>query len=121
MAFGIFQGITPLAFSILVATGPNVLALAFVVAVETLSLGMGASALTAFMLRLCNRKFSATQYALLTSFMGIPRTIIPASAGFIVDRLGWVHFYVLCVCLAIPGLLMVALRARKWEEGLPPA
>lgn len=121
MAFGVFQAVTPLAFSILVTTGPNVLALAFVVAVETLSLGMGASALTAFMLRLCNRKFSATQYALLTSFMGVPRTIIPASAGFIVDRLGWVHFYTLCVFLAIPGLLMIAFRARRWEEGLPPA
>jgi PAT family beta-lactamase induction signal transducer AmpG len=121
MAFGVFQGVTPLAFSILVATGPNVLALAFVVAVETLSLGMGASALTAFMLRLCNRKFSATQYALLTSFMGIPRTIIPASAGFIVDALGWVHFYILCVALAIPGLLLIYFRAAQWEEGLPPA
>jgi PAT family beta-lactamase induction signal transducer AmpG len=121
VAFGVFQGVTPLAFSILVATGPNVLALAFVVAVETLSLGMGQSALAAFMLRLCNRKFSATQYALLTSFMGIPRTIIPASAGFIVASLGWVHFYVLCVCLAIPGLLLVYFRAGTWEEGLPPA
>ncbi len=121
MAFGVFQGITPLAFSILVATGPSVLALAFVVAVETLSLGMGASALTAFMLRLCNRKFSATQYALLTSFMGIPRTIIPASAGFIVGSLGWVHFYILCVALAVPGLLLIHFRAAKWEEGLPPA
>jgi PAT family beta-lactamase induction signal transducer AmpG len=121
MAFGIFQGVTPLAFSLLVASGPNVLALAFVVAFETFSLGMGASALTAFMLRLCNRKFSATQYALLTSFMGIPRTIIPAGAGFIVDGIGWVRFYVLCVLLAIPGLLMIRFRAAKWEEGLPPA
>ena len=121
LAFGVFQGVTPLAFAILVATGPNVLALAFVVAVETLSLGMGASALTAFMLRLCNRKFSATQYALLTSFMGIPRTIIPASAGYFVDGLGWVHFYTLCVVLAIPGLMMIYFRATRWEEGLPPA
>jgi PAT family beta-lactamase induction signal transducer AmpG len=121
MAFGVFQGVTPLSFALLVYTGPNVLALAFVVAVETLSLGMGAAALTAFMLRLCNRKFSATQYALLTSFMGIPRTIIPTSAGFIVDSLGWVHFYILCVLLAIPGLLLIYFRATKWEEGLPPA
>jgi MFS transporter, PAT family, beta-lactamase induction signal transducer AmpG len=121
MAFGLFQGVTPLAFAILVFTGPNVLALAFVVAVETLSLGMGASALTAFMLRLCNRKFSATQYALLTSFMGVPRTIIPASAGYIVDSLGWVLFYTLCVLLAIPGLLLIFFRAPKWEQGLPPA
>jgi len=121
IAFGVFQGVTPLAFAILVFTGPNVLALAFVVAVETLSLGMGASALTAFMLRLCNRKFSATQYALLTSFMGIPRGIIPASAGFIVGSLGWVHFYTLCVVLAVPGLLLIYFRAAKWEEGLPPA
>jgi PAT family beta-lactamase induction signal transducer AmpG len=121
ITFGVFQGITPLAFSILVTTGPNVLALAFVVATETVSLGMGASALTAFMLRLCNRQFSATQYALLTSFMGIPRAIIPASAGFIVDYLGWVHFYSLCVGLAIPGLLLVYFRAPRWEEGLPPS
>ena len=121
LAFGVFQGVTPLAFAILVVTGPNVMALAFVVAVETLSLGMGASALTAFMLRLCNRKFSATQYALLTSFMGIPRTIIPSSAGFIVDAIGWVQFYVLCVALAVPGLLLIYFRAARWEEGLPPA
>ncbi len=121
MAFGVFQGVTPLAFALLVGTGPNVLALAFVVAVETFSLGMGAIALTAFMLRLCNRKFSATQYALLTSFMGVPRTVIPASAGFIVDSIGWVHFYILCVVLAVPGLLLIYFRAPKWEEGLPPA
>jgi PAT family beta-lactamase induction signal transducer AmpG len=121
VGFGVFQGVTPLSFALLVFTGPNVLALALVVALETLSLGMGTSALTAFMLRLCNRKFSATQYALLTSFMGIPRTIIPASAGFIVDGVGWVQFYLLCVFLAIPGLLLVYFRAPKWEEGLPPA
>jgi len=121
MAFGLFQGITPAAFAILVGTGPNVAALAFVVGLETLSLGMGAAALTAFMLRLCNRKFSATQYALLTSFMGITRTIVPASAGYIVDYLGWVHFYTMCVFLAIPGLLLIYFRAAKWEEGLPPA
>ena len=90
MAFGVFQGVTPLAFSILVFTGPNVLALVFVVALETFSLGMGALALTTFMLRLCNRRFSATQYALLTSFTGIPGIAAGASAGYIVDvaRLG---------------------------------
>jgi MFS transporter, PAT family, beta-lactamase induction signal transducer AmpG len=121
LGFGVFQGITPLAFALLVYSGPNVLVLTFVVAVETLSLGMGASALTAFMLRLCNRKFSATQYALLSSFMGIPRTAIPATAGFIIDYMGWVHFYGLCVVLAVPGLLMVYFRAPRWEEGLPAA
>lgn len=121
MAFGVFQGITPLAFSILVFTGPSVLALAFVVALETFSLGMGALALTTFMLRLCNRKFSATQYALLTSFMGVPRAVVPASAGFIVESLGWVNFYTLCVILSVPGLLLIYFRAAKWEEGLPPA
>lgn len=121
LGFGVFQGITPLAFALLVYSGPNVLVLSFVVAVETLSLGMGAAALTAFMLRLCNRKFSATQYALLSSFMGIPRTAIPATAGFIIDYMGWVDFYALCTVLAIPGLLMVYFRAPKWEEGLPAA
>jgi len=121
MVFGVFQGITPLAFSILVFTGPNVLVLAFVVAIETFSLGMGALALTTFMLRLCNRKFSATQYALLTSFTRIPGIAAGASAGFIVDSVGWVHFYILCVVLSIPGLLLIYLRAAKWEEGLPPA
>ena len=73
------------------------------------------------MLRLCNRKFSATQYALLTSITQIPGVIVGASAGFIVAALGWVQFYVLCVGLSIPGLLLVFFRAPKWEEGLPPA
>jgi PAT family beta-lactamase induction signal transducer AmpG len=121
MAFGVFQGVTPLAFSILVFTGPNVLALAFVVAIETFSLGMGALALTTFMLRLCNRRFSATQYALLTSFTRIPGIAAGATAGFIAESVGWVNFYILCVVLAIPGLVMIYFRAAKWEEGLPPA
>ena len=121
MAFGLFQGVTPLAFSILVFTGPNVLALAFVVALETFSLGMGALALTTFMLRLCNRRFSATQYALLTSLTRIPGIAAGAGVGYIVEWTGWVNFYILCVVLAIPGLLMIYFRAAKWEEGLPPA
>ncbi len=121
MGFGVFQGITPLAFAILVGTGPNVLALSFVVALETFSLGMGATALTAFMLRLCNRKFSATQYALLTSFMGVSRMLAASSTGYFVEPLGWVRFYIFCVLLAVPGLLLIYFRAPKWEEGLPPA
>ena len=86
---------------------PKLWLLAAVIAFEYLGVGLGTTAFTAFIARESSRAFAATQFALFTAFAVLPRSIANASTGFIVEGIGWVHFFLLCTVLAIPG--MVAL------------
>jgi PAT family beta-lactamase induction signal transducer AmpG len=122
--FGAFQAVSTLGFAFLneaiLANSINrLVALGMAVGFENLTAGMGTAAFSAFMLKLSDRRFSATQYALLTSFMGIPRVVIPGWAGYVAEPLGWTQFFVFSTFIAAPGLLMVYFRGKKWEESLP--
>jgi PAT family beta-lactamase induction signal transducer AmpG len=80
-------------------------ALSGVIAFENLSSGMGTAAFIAFMASITNKKFTATQYALLTSLMAVPRTVASAPTGFFAKHMGWVSFFIACTLIAIPGML----------------
>ena len=111
--FGVFQGISTLIFAILEFTGREIWALAVVIGTENFCGGMGTSAYTAFLMGLCNKKFTATQYALLSSLMAVGRYVTGAPTGYLADSVGWVMFFVICTALALPGLLLL-LRYNKW-------
>jgi len=111
--FGILQGISTAGFAVLGGYGYSLLGLGLVVAFENLSGGMGTTAYVAFMARLTHRKFTATQYALLSSLMGIPRVIVAAPSGFLAESLGWILFFSLCAFMAVPGLLLLH-RCQSW-------
>jgi PAT family beta-lactamase induction signal transducer AmpG len=111
--FGILQGVSTAGFALLARIGPSVPALAGVIAFENLSGGMGTSAYVAFMASITNKKFTATQYALLSSLMGIPRVVASAPTGFIAKHVGWEVFFILCALIAIPGLLLI-LKFSTW-------
>jgi len=113
--FGILQAGSTLAFSALASMGAYYSVLVATVTFENLTSGMGTSAFIAFMASLCNKRFTATQYALLSSFMGIPRVIVSSPAGFLAESMGWVYFFIFCALLAIPGLAFL-LRYRAWQE-----
>jgi PAT family beta-lactamase induction signal transducer AmpG len=113
--FGILQAISTLGFAALVPIGPNEAALAVVIALENLAGGMGTAAFVAFMANLTNRRFTATQYALLSSLMGVPRVIIASPSGFVAEWLGWAGYFVFCAALAVPALLLL-LRFRGWLD-----
>lgn len=115
--FGILQAVSTLSFSALASLGAYSSLLAATVAFENLTSGMGTAAFTAFMASLCNKRFTATQYALLSSFMGVPRVIVSAPSGFLAERLGWFQFFIFCTLTAIPGLIFL-FRYRVWQEGL---
>jgi MFS transporter, PAT family, beta-lactamase induction signal transducer AmpG len=117
--FGILQGLSAAAFAVLVWTGHDLIWLAAVIAFENLSGGMGTSAYVAFMASLTNKRFTATQYALLTSLMGIPRVFAAAPTGFMAEQLGWATFFIFCGMMAIPGLLLLQ-RFAPWRS-LQPA
>ncbi|NJN47501.1 MAG: AmpG family muropeptide MFS transporter [Candidatus Competibacteraceae bacterium] len=118
--FGILQMVTILGFVALARVGHDLTALALVIAGENLAAGMGTSAYIAFMASLTNKKFTATQYALLSSLMGIPRVILASPTGYMAEFMGWEGFFIFCTVTAIPGLWLLT-RFRSWmvQEAQP--
>ena len=107
LIFGVLQMISTAGFALLAIFGNHLLLLTAVIAFENLTGGMGTTAFVAFMASLTDKRFTATQYALLTSFMGIPRVFAGSTTGFLATSLGWEGFFLLCTLLAIPGLLLI--------------
>ncbi len=114
--FGFLQAISTACFAILARIGPSVAVLSGVIAFENLSSGMGTAAYAAFMASITNKKFTATQYALLTSLMGIPRVVASAPTGFFAKNLGWEGFFIACTVIAVPGMLLL-LKFAPWNSG----
>ena len=112
--FGFLQAMSTACFAILARIGHSVTALSSVIAFENLSSGMGTAAYAAFMASITNKKFTATQYALLTSLMGVPRVIASAPTGFLARSLGWESFFIACTLIAIPGMLLL-LKFAPWN------
>jgi len=95
--------------------GHNISALSAVIAFENLSSGMGTAAYVAFMASITNKKFTATQYALLSSLMGVPRVLASAPTGFFAKSLGWENFFIFCTLIAVPGMLLL-LKFASWDS-----
>lgn len=119
--FGVVQVVTILGFAWLAWRGPapsdagRLVALALVIAGEAIGAGLGTTAFVAFMARATHPAYTATQLALFTSLMAVPRTFINATAGLLVEALGWHSFFWLCFALAFPGMLLL-LRVAPWNE-----
>jgi PAT family beta-lactamase induction signal transducer AmpG len=115
--FGVLQAVSTAGFAVLAGVGPLLGALAAVIAFENLSGGMGTAAFIAFMASQTDKRFTATQYALLSSLMGVPRVLIASPTGWLAEQMGWYAFFLACALVAVPGMLLL-LRFRNW---LPPA
>ena len=114
--FGVVQLVSILGFAWLAYVNqPDRLLLAFVIAFEALGVGLGTAAFTAYIARATDPRYTATQFALFTSLAAVPRTVVNASTGWIVERTGWFDFYLLCTLLAIPGMLLL-LRVAPWGD-----
>lgn len=109
--------LTNLAFVYLAYAGNDTVALGIVIASEQFASGLGNVTIVAFLSGLCNREFTATQYALLSSVGSIGRTVVGSSSGFIVDAFGWVDFFYASTIVGIPSilLLMVIWKRRLGE------
>lgn len=107
VAFGVLQMVSNLAFMMLAVVGKSYGGMVFAVAFENMSGGMGDAAFVAFLMSLCNKRFSATQYALLSSLAAVGRTFVGPSSGYIVDAVGWSNFFFFTALTAIPGLILL--------------
>ena len=120
--FGAVQLLSILGFAWLAWLGPQTLigvdqrlALAAVIGFEALGVGLGTAAFVAFIARATHPAYTATQFALFTSLAAVPRTFINASAGWLVENLGWLEFFLLCTVLAVPGMLLLS-RVAPWHQ-----
>ncbi|MGZ3699163.1 MAG: AmpG family muropeptide MFS transporter, partial [Bdellovibrionota bacterium] len=85
------------------------------IALENFCSGMGNAAYLAFMMSLCDRRYTATQFALISSLMAQSRVWGGAPTGYLVSFFGWEKFFLLCTLMAAPGLLLLS-RYPKWKR-----
>ncbi len=119
--FGVVQWLAIFGFAWLAWLGPaeadagRLGVLAAVIGLEALGVGLGTTAFVAYMARTTHPAYTATQLALFTSLMAVPRTFINASAGWLVEYFGWFDFFLLCGVLAVPGMLLL-FKVAPWRE-----
>lgn len=109
--FGALQAVSNLAYYALANIGQNYSALVLTINIENFCGGLGTAAFVAFLMNMCNQRFSATQYALLSSFMAVSRDILVAPAGNLAKITGWPLFFIISMLAAIPGLLLLPFFA----------
>jgi len=113
LAFGVLQAVTNLGFMALAAAGKSYAMMVAVVATENVAGGMGTAAFVALLMALCDRRFSATQYALLSALASLGRVYVGPAAGVMAEAMGWGEFFFATFLIALPGIaLLVALRPR---------
>jgi PAT family beta-lactamase induction signal transducer AmpG len=118
-----------LGFAALARVGPNPLMLAAAASYEYIGVGLGTVAITAFIAQQTSRNFTATQLALLTSLIAVPRTFATSITGFLVEDFsgcardvcehdallrGWFEFFFVCAAVGVPGLLLL-IKVAPWS------
>jgi PAT family beta-lactamase induction signal transducer AmpG len=105
--FGVVQGMSNVGYALVAALPVDRGLLYAAVSLENFTGGLGTAAFSFLMLRLTEKRFSATQYALLSSLFGLGRTLTGPVSGALADALGWTWFFLLSVPAALPGLLLL--------------
>jgi len=109
---GVLQAASNLVFALQATVGNEVWMLMITIGVENATGGMGTAAFIAYLSRLTNVAFTATQYALLSSFMAFGRTVLSSPSGWAAEQLGWVQFFFVSTAIAVPGLVLLLVLMR---------
>ncbi|WP_075180471.1 muropeptide MFS transporter AmpG [Pantoea sp. 1.19] len=122
LLFGILQAVSNLAYWLLTVTDKHLYSMASAVFIENLCGGMGTAAFVALLMALCNKSFSATQFALLSALSAVGRVYVGPAAGWLVELWGWSGFYAFSVVAGLPGILLLltcrdTLRRAERGEG----
>jgi PAT family beta-lactamase induction signal transducer AmpG len=122
MVCGVLQMSTNLVYALLAESGADLRLLTIAIGMDNFSGGMGTAALVAYLSSLCDAAYTATQYALLSSFISVGRDFLAAGSGWLADTLGWTGFFLSSMALALPALLLLVWLARiERRAGGPPA
>lgn len=112
--FGLAQGVSGVAFVVLAMLGHHFPAMLAAVALEQFFSGMGTAAYTGFMMSLCDKRYSATQYALITSLMRLGAIAGVAPTGYLQTAVGWPMYFVIATFAMAPGLVALT-RFERWS------
>jgi PAT family beta-lactamase induction signal transducer AmpG len=113
LLFGVMQAASNLAYLVLAIAGKNYPIMYCAVVIEHLTHAMGNVAVVALMMSLCDMRFSAFQYALLSTLSQLPRYGLGWPAGWVADHAGWPIYYVVSFGLGLPGLIAVWLLRER--------
>lgn len=116
LIFGILQGVSNAGYWLLSVTDKHMFSMAAAVFFENLCGGMGTAAFVALLMTLCNKSFSATQFALLSALSAVGRVYVGPVAGWFVEAHGWPTFYLFSVAAAVPGLLLLLVCRQTLEH-----
>ncbi|AVF35585.1 muropeptide MFS transporter AmpG [Rahnella sikkimica] len=115
MLFGILQAVSNAGYWILAITDKDLYTMGTAIFFENLCGGMGTAAFVALLMTLCNRSFSATQFALLSALSAVGRVYVGPIAGWFVEAYGWPWFYLFSIVAGVPGLLLLAVCRQTLE------
>ena len=123
LACGALQMLSNLMYIVQYWAGPDPSVLAVTIAAENVTGGMASAAFVAYLSRLCNPAFTATQYALLSALAATARTVLASGGGFLADRLGWTWFFAVSTLACLPslGLLLYLMRSAEAQQKRPVA
>jgi PAT family beta-lactamase induction signal transducer AmpG len=113
MIFGILQAISNLSFMVLAYAGKVYSLMVAAVAFENLAGGMGTAAFVAFLMALCNRRYTATQFALLSALASLGRIFVGPPSGYLSHEVGWVVFFFITFLAALPGLFLLYMMRQN--------
>lgn len=122
LIFGILQAVSNLSFMALAFVGKVYPVMVLAIGFENLCGGMGTAAFVGFLMALCDHRFTATQFALLSALASLGRVFVGPPSGFLVESVGWVVFFFITFLSAIPGLLLLwAMKntITSLEGGMP--
>jgi PAT family beta-lactamase induction signal transducer AmpG len=111
---GLMMMLSNIMFMLLAATGNNYWILVAAIVTENLTSGIGLTVFTTYLSGLSSIAYTATQFALLSSFAGVGRTFLAGPAGIIAEKAGWVGFWGFTVIAAIPGMILLWVL---WSKG----
>lgn len=121
MVFGLLQAVSNAGYWLLAVTDKQLFTMAAAVFLENLCGGMGTAAFVALLMTLCNKSFSATQFALLSALAAVGRVYVGPIAGWMVEHYGWAWFYLFSIVISLPGLLLLALYRHSLDYTQPTA
>ncbi len=107
------QGITTALYIPLYYVGHNIWFLMFTISLENLSSGMATTAIIAFMSVLCDKGYTATQYALLSSLTGVARDVLASTSGKVLELTSWPTFFFISALLTLPGAILCWYLNKK--------
>ena len=115
LCFGILQAASTLTFMLLALVGHNYGLMVMAVGVENIAWGMGTAAFVAYLMALCDHRYTAFQFALLSAFDSISRVFLGPPAGYVAEHAGWIMLFLVSALLALPGLMLILGLQKRLE------